>query len=452
MRCLGTARRILVPAVRSAPAAAAVERGRGGRRAPRPVRGRRRLRLAAAGAVLAAAASSSPDAAAGQSGHAAGAQASSAGAAQSGNEIDRFMERVLENRDASWRRIGDFVLREVLTLDIDGPAGLPIAGFRHEYEWYVREDVVVRSPRRFDGVDISEAERREYEADWLRRRERREAKRREEEGRVSVRVSPNEGVTVEQRPAAEEAGAAAAGTAVNDAPAVAEDPASAVADDAPAAEADEPAADDAAAERAASAAENAPDSAAAEADDAGPAPGQGETGAADRERLEPEFITDAGYFLEFPFEPGNYYLVGYETLAGREVVKIEYYPTDLFDEDSEPESERERRIAEGFAKTSLVTLWIDPEFHEVVRYTFDNVGLDFLPGRWLVRVDGWHASIEMAQPIGGVWLPSRMILTGSATTALGAFEMRLTREYSDYREALTSGRVVGTGGVTGDGR
>ena len=390
MRCLGAARRISALAARSAPAAVAAERGRGGRRAPRPVPGPGRLRLVAAGAVLAAAVSSSPAAAAArsapaggarsapagsaQAAPAGGAQAASAGEAQAGNEIDRFMERVLENRDASWRRIGDFVLREVLTLDVDGPAGLPIAGFRHEYDWYVREDVVVRSPRRFDGVDIGEAERREYEADWLRRRERREAERREEEGGVGVRVSPTEGVTRE-----------------------------------------------------------------AEA-------------AADPDRLEPEFITDAGYFLEFPFEPGNYYLVGYETLAGREVVKIEYYPTDLWDDDSEPESERERRIAEGFAKTSLVTLWIDPELHEVVRYSFDNVGLDFLPGRWLVRVDGWHASVEMAQPIGGVWLPSRMVLTGGATTALGAFEMRLTREYSDYREALTSGRVVGTGDVTGDGR
>lgn len=359
-----------------------------------------RSRIGAAAGVLLAVAAPSP--------LPAGAEQAAPAAGQSGNEIDRFMERVLDNRDASWRRIGDFVLREVLTLDVDGPAGLPIAGFRHEYEWYVREDVVVRSPRRFDGVDIGEAERREYEADWLRRRERREAERREEEeGRVSVRVSPAGGVTVEQRPAAE--------AAVDDA--------------APA-----------------------PDSTAAAAEDAGPAPGQRETGAAEGDRLEPEFITDAGYFLEFPFEPGNYYLAGYETIAGREVVKIEYYPTDLFEDDSEPESERERRIAEGFAKTSLVTLWIDPEVHEVVRYTFENVGLDFLPGRWLVRVDGWHASIEMAQPIGGVWLPSRMILTGGATTALGAFEMRLTREYSDYREALTSGRVVGTGAVIGDGR
>ena len=329
-----------------------------------------------AAAVLAAVGMSPPPAAAGQAAPAGGAQAVAAGEAQSGNEIDRFMERVLDNRDASWRRIGDFVLREVLTLSIDGPAGLPITGFRHEYDWYVREDVVVRSPRRFDGVDIGEAERREYEANWLRRRERREAERREES----------------RRDAEETASVASQG--------------------------------------------------------AGPP----ETDSADEERLEPEFISDAGYFMEFPFEPGNYYLAGYETLEGREVVKIEYYPTDLFDEDSEPDSERERRIAEGFAKTSLVTLWIDPEVHEVVRYTFDNVGLDFLPGRWLVRVDGWHASVEMAQPIGGVWLPRRMTLSGRATTALGAFELRLTRDYSDYREALTGGRLVGAGDVPGDRR
>ena len=348
------------------------------------------------------------------------------------------MARVLDNRDASWRRIGDFVLREVLTLDVDGPAGLPITGFRHEYEWYVREDMVVRSPRRFDGVDIGEAERREYEADWLRRRERRAAARREEGARVGVRLSPTEGATVERRRAAEEAEAAAATAAVDDAPAAVEDPASAVVDDAPAA-AEDPAS-------------AVVDDAPAAAEGAGPVPGQGEAEAADPERLEPEFITDAGYFLEFSFEPGNYYLAGYETFAGRDVVKIEYYPTDLFEDDSKPESEREQRIEEQIAKTSLVTLWIDPDVHEVVRYTFENVGLDFLPGRWLVRVDGWHASIEMAQPIGGVWLPSRMVLTGAATTALGAFELRLTREYSDYREAITGGRLVGVADVPGDPR
>lgn len=287
------------------------------------------------------------------------------------------MERVIENRDASWRRAGDFVLREVETLAVEGPAELPIAGFRREYEWYVRGDVVVRSPLRFDGVDIGEAERREYEADWLRRRERREASRREEE--AAAAAGPGSG-----------GGAAPAGSG-------------------------------------------------------------GGAASADTEPLAPEFVADAYYFMEFEFEPGNYYLAGYETLAGREVVKIEYYPTDLFGEgdlsgeDADPDDlERERRLRRGFARTSLVTLRIDPEVHEVVRYTFENVGLDFLPGRWLVRVDGWRASIEMAQPIGGVRLPRRMTLQGQATVALGTFKVRFTRDYTDYREALTGGRLVGT--------
>ena len=303
-------------------------------------------------------------------------QAAPAGTAPSGNEIDRFMERVLENRDASWRRVGDFVLREVETLAVDGPAGLPIAGFRREYEWYVREDVVVRSPRRFDGVDIGEADRREYEGRWLRRRDRLDAQRREA-----------------SREGGEDAGAGA-----------------------------------------------------------GQVPEPEETGASDAARLEPEFISDAYYFLEFEFEPGNYYLAGYETLADREVVKVEYYPTDLFDDADPDDSERGRRIAQGFNKTSLVTLWIDPEVHQVVQYTFDNIGLDFLPGRWLVRVEEMRASIEMGQPIGGVWLPRRGTLSARATTALGAFELQFTPEYADYREALTGGRLVGVGDAPGDGR
>ena len=303
------------------------------------------------------------------------AAASPPAAGQPGNEIDRFMARVIENRDVSWRRLGDFVLREVETLAVEGPTELPVAGFRREYEWYVRDDVVVRSPRRFDGVDVGEADRREYEADWLRRRERREASRRDEAAEV------------------------AAGS------------------------------------------------------------GGGEAASADAGPLAPEFMADAYYFMEFEFEPGNYYLAGYETLAGREVVKIEYYPADFFGEgdlvgdDPDPDDlETERRIRQGFAKTSLVTLWIDPEVHEVVRYTFENSGLDFLPGRWLVRVDGWRASIEMTQPIGGVWLPRRMTLAGRATVALGTFEVRFTRDYTDYREALTGGRLVGAGGAPGDGR
>ena len=146
--------------------------------------------------------------------------------------------------------------------------------------------------------------------------------------------------------------------------------------------------------------------------------------------------------MEFRFEPGNYYLVGRDTLAGREVVKIEYYPTKLFDTVDAADG-RDRQLERGFNKTSLVTLWIDPVLHQIVRYTFENAGLDFLPGRWLVRVDELQASMQMGQPIGGVWLPQRVTVSGRAMVALGAFDIHFIREYSDYREADTGGRLVG---------
>ena len=47
---------------------------------------------------------------------------------------------------------------------------------------------------------------------------------------------------------------------------------------------------------------------------------------------EPRFVSEA-YFMDFKFEPGNYYLAGREQLEGHEVLRIEYYPTHLFEDD-----------------------------------------------------------------------------------------------------------------------
>ena len=41
---------------------------------------------------------------------------------------------------------------------------------------------------------------------------------------------------------------------------------------------------------------------------------------------EPRFVSEA-YFMDFKFEPGNYYLAGREKLEGQDVLRIEYYPT-----------------------------------------------------------------------------------------------------------------------------
>ena len=113
---------------------------------------------------------------------------------------------------------------------------------------------------------------------------------------------------------------------------------------------------------------------------------------------EPRFISEA-YFMKFPFEPGNYYLAGRETIDGRPVVKVEYYPSRLFSDDEgrreegghpvtaakgdvkvEPAGreaarqgaspkkpakrdkgdEMENEIERAMNKVTMVTMWIDP--------------------------------------------------------------------------------------------
>ncbi len=264
--------------------------------------------------------------------------------------IDQFMERVLAQRDAApWRELGDFILRETWSFELDAPPESRLSSFRRvrEYEWYVRSGTAVRSPVRVDGVGIDDAARRGYERSWLRQEERRRA-----------------------------------GLSTGD------------------------------------------DTRGAESREL-----------ADQGDPEPRFVTDFFYFLEWTAEPGEYYFAGRETVAGREVVRIEFYPTGPFWE------EAGARINRGVAKTSMVTLWVDPEVHQIVKYAFENAGLDFLRFRWLLRADGLDAVMELA-PVRGVWMPARMTLSGRATTALGEYEVTLTQEFFDYRQAETGVRLA----------
>ena len=172
-------------------------------------------------------------------------------------------------------------------------------------------------------------------------------------------------------------------------------------------------------------------------------------------RGEPRFISEV-QFLRFRFEPGNYYFVGRETLAGREVLRIEYYPRRLFADDREERhAERERakqdaptgdrkgksvdldeddRLERAINKVSLVTLWVDAAVSQVVRYTFDNVDFNFLPGRSFVRVDTATATMTMGQPFPGVWLPESLAVEGAVTLATGTYRAEYARRFSDYRQ------------------
>jgi hypothetical protein len=163
-----------------------------------------------------------------------------------------------------------------------------------------------------------------------------------------------------------------------------------------------------------------------------------------RQALEPGFVS-AAYFLRFKFDPGQYALVGRENLEGRDVLKIEYYPTKLFTEGrSRPNKglrEKDRDIELKMNKVALVTLWVDPAEHQIVKYDFRNMDMDFLPGRWLARIDGLTASMEMGQPFPSVWLPRSLRIGFDVTLAIGEVDGRYAVDYHDYKLATVTTRV-----------
>ncbi len=402
-------------------------------------------------------------------------------ATQGHNEVDRLMKRVFDSRDATWQQLGDFILRETYTFEPEAPAGIPISGFRREYEWYVSDGVAVRSPVRFDGVDIDEERRRDYEEEWLREEQRRRRRRdsrprtvtqldREDAVATAIEqswsaqvseplrqriaadanllgddvaaVTLNTGAILEDLGGVEQVGFGTAVTRTADLLVMRDAgrltatevgramrrPLASLVDWIDLARPDELARLDELRRRLETG------SGVEETGDGGDMDG---TVLLDTNRLEPRFVVESSYFWhQFTFEPGSYYFAGRDTVAGREVLRIEYYPTDSFDE------EYDAKINRGFNKTSTITFWIDPEAHQIVRHTLDNSGLDFLPLRWLLRIDGLEASTEMA-PVGDVWLPSRVTASGSVTTALGEFQVSFTTEFFDYREAETSSRLIG---------
>ena len=91
----------------------------------------------------------------------------------------------------------------------------------------------------------------------------------------------------------------------------------------------------------------------------------------------------------------------------------------------------------------MITLWVDPVEHQIVKYTFDNVGLDFLPGRWIVRFDDLRASMTMGRYFDSVWLPREIRFEGGFTLASGSYALEYARTFSGYRQAETSAIIRG---------
>lgn len=169
-------------------------------------------------------------------------------------------------------------------------------------------------------------------------------------------------------------------------------------------------------------------------------------------RIIPSYSLRRDDFFNFEFEPGNYYFAGRRHFEGRDVVVVEYYPPnpvdskeddDGDDEDDKPEeesgesfrgSEMSPELKLKFHKTTLVTLLVEPGEHQIVQITFSNVGLEFLPLRWLFRLDQIRASMTIDKPLGNVWLPRRLSASGRVTAAPGTVAARYSRRFYDYKK------------------
>lgn len=171
-----------------------------------------------------------------------------------------------------------------------------------------------------------------------------------------------------------------------------------------------------------------------------------------KQSREPEFISSA-YFLKFKFDEGRYAFAGKETIDGRELLKVEYYPKMLFSKEQNSREHRrdlgerskddnyDAQLERMLNKVSMVTLWIEPSAFQIVKYNFQNVNLDFLPGAWLVRVTDARAMMNMHQPFPDVWLPKDIDFYFSAMLAIGEMDARYRIQYSDYKLASATARI-----------
>ncbi len=237
-------------------------------------------------------------------------------------DLDTFMQKVLERREANWEKVQDFIFREKEDLELRGFDLAAEESFRKEYDWYYRGGNLVRRLVRSDGVKVDGPEEK-----W------------------------------------------------------------------------------------------------------------------DPEQRKKKHPLSRRNFFGFKFEPGNYFLVGKAEFEGKQVLIVEYYPQHFFeDEDDAGDKNKEGEAAErdfeqAFEKTSRVRLWILPEEHQIVKMAFDNVGLEFLPYRWLVRIDDISASLIMDKPISNIWLPREIVATGKVSTAAASLSVKYEREFFDYRKA-----------------
>ncbi len=162
--------------------------------------------------------------------------------------------------------------------------------------------------------------------------------------------------------------------------------------------------------------------------------------------MRPFFLNNNSLLMTLKYEPGRYGLVGRETRSTRDVVKVEYYPTAMFQagraRPNRRVRERDSQVTTRLNKASLLTLWIDPALSHIVRYEFADIDVGFLPGQWLARVVDGRSSMALDEVLPGVWLPTEAESLVRLQSPLGPVEIRYTLAYTRYRRADVGARVI----------
>ena len=83
------------------------------------------------------------------------------------DDVDAFMEKVLEKRELNWEATYDYVFNEVERFRISGVEIAALQSFDQEYTWYVRDGYLVRSPWSINGVEVDKETREKAELDWI---------------------------------------------------------------------------------------------------------------------------------------------------------------------------------------------------------------------------------------------------------------------------------------------
>jgi hypothetical protein len=295
------------------------------------------------------------------------------------NDLNEFMQQVMSRRDDNWKKLQQYILDERETVELRGPARVALFGERRDYTWFVRDGFFVRSPTRVNGAAVGDDDRQKYEDEFLARQKKREVSGRTRRGDAAPAVDPPQS------------------------------------DDAPR-----------------------------------------DVDGLIRQTRQPSFISSA-YFLGFKFDEGRYALVGREPLDGREVLKVEYYPTKLFvpqnrvrvgpdngrppDRRVTPPRAQEAEMMRLMNKSSKVTLWIEPALHQIVKYDFDDLGWDFFPSQWLIRVSDAKASMTMGEMFPGIWLPRSLQMHVQLQLAVGPVGFDYGLDYHDYRQPDVSSTI-----------